>query len=58
MSSRLDDKEQQEWLQKWETNRRKCQLEIKAIRKAHADGAISLMKMEVLIWKTKRKYRV
>ena len=55
--SRLDDEEQYEWIRRWTTNKRKLQMEIKAIREAHAAGAISLISMEVLIWRAKRKYR-
>ncbi len=55
--SRLDDEEQLEYIQRWTTNRRKMEAEIKMIRGAYAEGAISLIRMEVMIWQAKRKYR-
>ena len=55
--SRLDDEEQLEYIRRWTANTRKLQMEIKAIREAHAAGVISLISMEALIWRAKRKYR-
>ena len=57
MSRLLDDQEQMEYIRRWQTNQRKMQAEIRWIRQAHADGAINLVRMEVMIWKTRRKYR-
>ena len=56
MSGSLDDKEQTDFLREWEFLKRKKEKQIQMIRKAHADGAISLIEMEIAIWKVKRKH--
>ena len=55
--SRLDDDEQYEWIRRWSTKQRRMQAEILQARTAHRDGAISWIRMQVIIARTRRKYR-
>ena len=55
--SRLDDQEQIEWIQRWSTKQRRMQAEILQVRTAYRDGAISWIRMQVIIARTRRKYR-
>lgn len=55
--SRLDDEEQIEWIKRWTTRQRRMQAEILQVRTAHRDGAISWIRMQVIIARTRRKYR-
>ena len=55
--SRLDDEEQLEWIQRWTTKHRRMRAEILQARTAHRDGAISWIRMQVIIARIRRKYR-
>lgn len=55
--SRLDDEEQIEWIQRWSTKQRRMQAEILQVRTAYRDGAISWIRMQMIIARTRRKYR-
>lgn len=55
--SRLDDEEQIEWIQRWSTKQRRMQAEILQARTAHRDGAISWIRMQMIIVRIRRKYR-
>jgi hypothetical protein len=55
--SRLDDEEQIEWIKRWTTRQRRMQAEILQVRTAYRDGAISWIRMQVIIARTRRKYR-
>ena len=55
--SRLDDQEQIEWIQRWSTKQRRMQAEILQVRMAHRDGAISWIRMQVIIARIRRKYK-
>ena len=55
--SRLDDQEQIEWIQRWSTKQRRMQAEILQARMARRDGAISWIRMQVIIARIRRKYR-
>ena len=55
--SRLDDQEQIEWIQRWSTKQRRMQAEILQARMAHRDGAISWIRMQMIIARIRRKYR-
>jgi len=55
--SRLDDEEQIEWIQRWSTKQRRMQAEILQARTAYRDGAISWIRMQVIIARIRRKYR-
>ena len=55
--SRLDDDEQYEWIRRWSTKQRRMQAEILQVRTAHRDGAISWIRMQVIIARIRHKYR-
>lgn len=55
--SRLDDEEQVAWIERWTTRQRRMQAEILQVRTAHRDGAISWIRMQVIIARIRRKYR-
>ncbi len=55
--SKLDDEEQIEWIRRWSTKQRRMQSEILQARMAHRDGAISWIRMQVVIARIRRKYR-
>lgn len=55
--SKLDDEEQIEWIRRWSTKQRRMQSEILQARMAHRDGAISWIRMQVIIARIRRKYR-
>ena len=55
--SRLDDEEQIEWINRWSTRQRRMQAEILQAHTAHRDGAISWIRMQVIIARIRRKYR-
>lgn len=55
--SRLDDEEQVAWIERWNTRQRRMQAEILQVRTAHRDGAISWIRMQVIIARIRRKYR-
>ena len=55
--SKLDDEEQIEWINRWSTKQRRMQSEILQARMAHRDGAISWIRMQVIIARIRRKYR-
>ena len=54
---RLDDEEQIEWINRWSTKQRRMQAEILQAHTAHRDGAISWIRMQVIIARIRRKYR-
>ena len=55
--SRLDDEEQIEWIRRWSTKQRRMQAEILQVRTAYRDGAISWIRMQVIIARIRHKYR-
>lgn len=55
--SRLDDQEQIEWIQRRSTKQRRMQAEILRVRTVYRDGAISWIRMQVIIARIRRKYR-
>ena len=55
--SKLDDEEQIEWINRWSTKQRRMQSEILQARTAYRDGAISWIRMQVIIARIRRKYR-
>ena len=55
--SKLDDEEQIEWIRRWSTKQRRMQAEILQVRTAYRDGAISWIRMQVIIARIRRKYR-
>ena len=55
--SKLDDEEQIEWINRWSTKQRRMQAEILQAHTAHRDGAISWIRMQVIIARIRRKYR-
>ena len=55
--SKLDDDEQYEWIRRWSTKQRRMQAEILQVRTAHRDGAISWIRTQVIIARSRRKDR-
>lgn len=53
----LDDEEQIEWIKRWTTRQRRMQAEILQVRTAYRYGAISWIRMQVIIARIRRKYR-